>query len=147
MKLVFSPRGDKQFTIAQQTTESQTDAHTKQQTTKRASSEIRASGRRSRPVRELGSEPGGRAAGRDLGESRYTMKSKLPWFSSVQPRALTHISIHRLYDGSVAVVKRLANPRTSLHPCAATPRMHTYTRTHAHLITRSIHSLTLREYT
>lgn len=62
------------------------------------------------------------------------------------PRAHTH-----LHTQAVRWIRcgcqTLANPRTSLHPCAATPRMHTYTRTHAHLITRSIHSLTLREYT
>lgn len=73
----------------------------------------------------------GSTDGRDLGESRYTMKSKLPWFSSVQPRALTHVSIHRLYGESL----RLSN-RTLVQtykPLRARACTHTHTDTLLHV--------------
>lgn len=65
--------------------------------------------------------------------SRYTMKSKLPWFSSVQPRALTHISIHK-----VVYEESWWSEFTHTHPPPRTP----YTLAPpAHAPTHTLHTL------
>lgn len=60
--------------------------------------------------------------------SRYTMKSKLPWFSSVQPRALTHISIHKVvYEEPWWSEFNPPYLSYTLHPCASRACTHTFT--------------------
>lgn len=79
----------------------------------------------------------GRRTPRDLGKSRYTMKSKLPWFSSVQPHALTHISIHGSYDESLS----------NQHPRVEPTPLRVSACTHTHNAQAHIHVATRRYYT
>lgn len=70
-----------------------------------------------------------------ISRSRYTVESKLPWFSSVQPRALTHSSYtRRARRSSTSVSYTLA-----LSAC-------TYTYTLTHELHTRLHSVTL-DYT
>lgn len=73
---------------------------------------------------------GGEKSGPPGPDQRTNVKAELPWISSVQPRALTHISIHRRGARSGA------SP-TLLRPWAQAPIRH-YTRS-----THPLHSITL----
>lgn len=81
--------------------------------------------------------------------SRYTMKSKLPWFSSVQPRALTHISIHKVvYEESWwSEFTHIPPPSYTLHPCASRACTHTYfIHTFPHFVTHFNYTLNYTRY-